>query len=142
MASSQPAVPLDIRDRDNDIWILNLKADGVPRQLTYGSGADTNPVWLDNNRLVFTSNRSGRLALYSQTADGTGTAQPITVGGDGRFATTVTSDRTAVVGHQDGPSARDRSAVQRKRFDMRLVAARVVVADPADHHGTGADTLR
>jgi Tol biopolymer transport system component len=100
-------VALDIRDRENDIWILNLTGDGTPRQLTYGASADRNPMWLDNNRVVFTSNRSGGLALYSQAADGSGTAQPITASGNGRFATSVTPDRAALVGHQDGPSVFD-----------------------------------
>jgi eukaryotic-like serine/threonine-protein kinase len=99
-------IALDIRDQENDIWILHL-GDGLLRQLTYGPSVDTNPVWIDNNRLVFTSNRSGGLALYSQTADGSGTAQPLTGSGNGRFATSATPDGAAVVGHQDGPTVFD-----------------------------------
>jgi eukaryotic-like serine/threonine-protein kinase len=99
-------VALDIRDQDSDIWILNLAGDGQLRQFTYGPSVDTNPLWLDNNHLVFTSNRSGRLALYSQMADGSGTAQPLTQSGNGRFATSA-RDRGSVVGHQDGPSVFD-----------------------------------
>ena len=100
-------VALDIRDQENDIWILNLTGGGLLRQLTYGASVDTNPVWIDNNRLVFTSNRSGRLALYSQSADGSGTAQPVTESGNGQFGTTVTRDGAAVVGHRDGPTVFD-----------------------------------
>ena len=100
-------VALDIRDQDNDIWILNLAGAGPLRQLTYGPSSETNPLWIDNNRLAFTSNRSGRLAVYTQAADGSGTAQPLSQSGNPRFATTVTHDRKAVVGHQDGPSVFD-----------------------------------
>jgi len=100
-------VALDIRDQENDIWILNLEGDATPRRLTYGPSAETNPVWVDDGHLVYTSSRSGRLALYSQTADGSGTAQALTESGIGKYATTVTRDRGAIVGHQDGPSVFD-----------------------------------
>ena len=100
-------VAVDIRDQENDIWILNLAGDATPRKLTYGPSIEMNPVWADNTHVVFTSNRSGRPALYSQAADGSGTAQPLTGSGVGKFATSVTPDGTGVVGHQDGPSVYD-----------------------------------
>jgi serine/threonine-protein kinase len=100
-------VAVEIRDQENDIWILSLTGDGLLRQLTYGPSVDTNPLWIDNTRLAFTSNRTGRLAIYSQPADGSGTAQPLSESGTGSFATTVTRDGAAVVGHQDGPTVFD-----------------------------------
>jgi serine/threonine-protein kinase len=100
-------IALDVRDQENDIWILSLTGDATPRRLTYGPSVETNPVWIDNSRLVYTSSRSGRLALYSQAADGSGTPQQVTESGNGQYATTITRDATAVVGHQDGPTVFD-----------------------------------
>jgi hypothetical protein len=101
-------VALDIRDQENDIWIVNLTAaDKTPRRLTYGPSAEINPVWVDNTHLAYTSNRLGRWGMYSQAADGSGSAQPLSESDNGRFATSVTPDGTALVGHQDGPSVYD-----------------------------------
>jgi serine/threonine-protein kinase len=101
-------VALDIRDQENDIWIVNVGGDGTPRRLTYGPSIEINPVWIDNRNLVYSSNRSGRFALYSQAADGSGTAKPLTESsGDSKFATTAARSGAAVVGHQDGPTVYD-----------------------------------
>jgi eukaryotic-like serine/threonine-protein kinase len=101
-------VALDIRDREDDIWIVNVAGDGTPRRLTYGPSIEINPVWIDNNNLVYSSNRSGRFALYAQAADGSGTAKPLTESSGGtRFPTTVAPNGAAVVGHQDGATLYD-----------------------------------
>ena len=99
-------VAVDIRDQENDIWIVNLAGDRTPRRLTYGPSIEINPVWIDDNNLVYSSNRSGRLALYSQAADGSGTAKQLTESGNG-CATTVARNGAVIVGHQDGPTAYD-----------------------------------
>jgi serine/threonine-protein kinase len=99
-------VALDIGDQETDIWIVNLTGDRTPRRLTYGPSFEINPVWIDNNTLVYSSNRSGQFALYSQAADGSGTAKQLTESGGAKFATTVAL-QTGVVGHQDGPTAYD-----------------------------------
>ena len=49
-------VALDIRDQENDIWIVNVAGDGTPRRLTYGPSIEINPVWIDNSNLVYSSN--------------------------------------------------------------------------------------
>ena len=101
-------VALDIRDQENDIWIVNLTAaDKTPRRLTYGPSAEINPVWVDNTHLAYTSNRSGRWGMYWQAADGSGSAQTLSESDNGRYGTSVTPDGTALVGHQDGPSVYD-----------------------------------
>ena len=101
-------VALDIRDQENDIWIVNLTAvDKTPRRLTYGRDAEINPVWVDNSHLAYTSNRSGRWGMYWQAADGSGNPQTLSESDNGRYATSVTPDGTALVGHQDGASVYD-----------------------------------
>ena len=100
-------VAVDIRDQENDIWIVNVAGDGTPRRLTYGPSIEINPVWIDNNNLVYSSNRSGRFALYSQAADGSGTAKQLTESRNDKFATTVARNGAVIVGHQDGPTVYD-----------------------------------
>ena len=100
-------VAIDIRDQENDIWIVNLAGDRAPRRLTYGPSIEINPIWIDNDNLVYSSNRSGQFALYSQAADGSGTAKQLTESGDSKFATTVARNAAVVVGHQDGRTAYD-----------------------------------
>jgi serine/threonine-protein kinase len=100
-------VAVEIRDEENDIWILDLARGTALRKLTYGRAAETNPLWLDDTHLIFTSNRSGRPALYRQAADGTGMPQPLTTTGNGKYATSVTRDGSGLLGHQDGPSGFD-----------------------------------
>jgi Tol biopolymer transport system component len=43
------------------------------RQLTFGKGTDTQPLWTpDGKRIVFLSDRDGKYAIYWKAADGTG----------------------------------------------------------------------
>jgi Tol biopolymer transport system component len=100
-------VALDIRDQENDIWIVNVAGDGMPRRLTYGPSIEINPVWIDNNTVVYSSNRSGRFNLYSQAADGTGMAKLLTESASSKFASTIARNGTAIVGHHDGPTVYD-----------------------------------
>jgi eukaryotic-like serine/threonine-protein kinase len=100
-------VALDIRDQENDIWILDLTRDAALRRLTYGPSADTNPLWASSTHLIFTSNRSGRLELHRQAADGSGMPEQVTSGGNSKYATSLAPDGASVVGHQDGPNTFD-----------------------------------
>jgi serine/threonine-protein kinase len=124
---------LDIRDQENDIWILNL-ARGTLQRLTYGASLETNPVWIDDRHLVYSSNVSGRWAMYSQPADGSGSAQPLTESGNGRFATAITPDRTAVLGHQDGPSVFDLAMFPLPQPGQPPSPARELVKTPSFEH--------
>jgi Tol biopolymer transport system component len=60
------------------IWVYETSGAGSARRLTFG-GQDRYPVWMaDSQRIVFQSYREGDLALFSQRADGTGTAERLT----------------------------------------------------------------
>jgi serine/threonine-protein kinase len=64
--------------REVSIWVYEMSGAGSARRLTFG-GQDRYPVWMaDSRRVVFQSDREGDLALYSQSADGTGTAERLT----------------------------------------------------------------
>jgi serine/threonine-protein kinase len=126
-------VALDIRDQENDIWILN-PGSGTMQRLTSGPSLETNPVWVDDRRLVYSSNLSGRWAIYSQPADGSGSAQPLTESGNGKFATAVTPDRAAILGHQDGPSVFDLAMFPLVQPGQPPSPARELVKTPSFEH--------
>lgn len=73
-----------------DIYILNI-ADGQYRRLTNNPTIDTEAVWIDNDTLVFTSDRSGGPQLYEVPARG-GRAQRITFEGNYNASATVSPD--------------------------------------------------
>jgi serine/threonine-protein kinase len=74
-------VALEIRDEENDIWIWNLDRQNLTR-LTVNPGIDTSPVWaLNGKRLFFASADSDNIGhVFTQSADGTGRAEPLTQG--------------------------------------------------------------
>lgn len=52
------------------IWILPMRG-GDPKQITDGDALNRYPIWFpDNQRLVFTSNRSGQYQIYLTRLDG------------------------------------------------------------------------
>jgi serine/threonine-protein kinase len=73
---------LDARDQESDILILDLGRQ-APRKITFGPALDQLPIWTpDGRRIVFSSSREGTgMALYSQPADGTGSADRLIAAG-------------------------------------------------------------
>ena len=60
------------------IWIYDLSGDSVPRRLTF-EGRNSAPIWSpDRQSITFQSNREGRVGLFRQRADGSGTAERLT----------------------------------------------------------------
>ena len=60
-----------------DVWVAEL-ARGTLQPITREDGPDRYQLWSpDGSQLVFTSRRGGRPELFSQQADGTGTAQAV-----------------------------------------------------------------
>jgi tRNA A-37 threonylcarbamoyl transferase component Bud32 len=58
-------------DRDGDLEIYELGADGQARQMTYNNAADWYPSYSpDGSRIVFASNRDGDFEIYELGADG------------------------------------------------------------------------
>ena len=59
-------------DSNVDIWTMDTRR-GALRRLTSDPGDDVMPVWSsDGARIIFSSNRSGTLELYSTAVSGTG----------------------------------------------------------------------
>ena len=62
----------------SNVWIVDLSRGRAMRRLTFGGGNKC-PVWSPaGDRIVFQSDREGDLGIYSQRADGTGTAERLT----------------------------------------------------------------
>jgi TolB protein len=57
----------------SNVYVLDLRGEGAPRQLTSGDWIDTSPCYSpDGSRIVFTSDRGGAQQLYVMNADGSG----------------------------------------------------------------------
>ena len=84
-------VALEIREDEIDIWIWDLARDLLTK-MTHDPAGDTQPVWSDDNRVVFSSVRHGLPNLYVQSADGTGTAERLTDSTGSPYAGSVTRD--------------------------------------------------
>jgi len=99
-------VAFPIPDHENiDIWLLDLAA-GTLRRLTFAPGFNVGPVWTsDGRRILFTSNRSGAMNLYSQAADGTGTVERLTTSPNRHSAESITPDGTRAIGWEFAPKA-------------------------------------
>ena len=59
------------------VWIYDLAGKTAMRQLTF-EGKNQYPVWIDNERLAFQSDRGGDAAIWSQRSDGTADAERLT----------------------------------------------------------------
>ncbi len=63
-----------------DIFVMNSNGTGVTN-ITQVAGRDTEPSWGANNRIAFTSNRSGANQIYTVNPDGSGLFGPLTTSG-------------------------------------------------------------
>jgi hypothetical protein len=95
-------VALDVRDKENDIWTLDIARRTMTR-LTTDLGVDGFPVWMpDGRRILFESNRAGSFNLYSQAADGTGVAEQLTKSPNQVWPYSVSPDGTRAVLNESG----------------------------------------
>jgi Tol biopolymer transport system component len=85
------------------VWTWDLQRHTLTR-VTSDSRADTVPIWTpDGKQLVFLSRRAGGGNLYRQRADGTGAAEPLTVGQNTFIPTSITSDGAILLGNSSIP---------------------------------------
>jgi Tol biopolymer transport system component len=71
-------IAVQVEARDNQIWIFDLGRETLTR-LTFQGSDNQIPVWSpDSRRVVYYSNQSGPLNLYSQPADGSGAVERLT----------------------------------------------------------------
>lgn len=90
------------RDGNPEIYVMNLASKQM-RRITNHFAIDTEPTWMDNNTIVFTSDRGGRPQVYKQDLR-TGVSERLTfVGNYNANAKLSVDGRTMVMVHrQDG----------------------------------------
>lgn len=89
------------KDGNPEIYALDL-ATQRPVRLTNSSAIDTEPVWLRDGSMIFTSDRGGSPQLY-RIGPGGGAAQRLTFQGDYNARPTVSPDgRTIAMVHRRG----------------------------------------
>ena len=89
---------LDVRDQTNDVWIWDISRQTLT-PLNRDPAQDLSPVWTpDGKRVLWTSTRNGgNPNLYWQAADGTGTADRLTINQRNQFPTSISPDGNTVV---------------------------------------------
>jgi eukaryotic-like serine/threonine-protein kinase len=106
--------------RNTEIWIWDLARETL-RRLTFAPGMDGLPVWTpDSRRIIFMSDRTGVLNLYSQAADGSGPVDRLTTSAIPQWPTAITPDGAWLAGFDLMPSAIDAEIVF---FPLRPVPA-------------------
>jgi serine/threonine-protein kinase len=87
---------------NNDIYVLNLATHAKTR-LTTDPSNDASAVWSpDGSRVVYASNRSGQLNLYSRAADGSGSEERLTTSPNAQYPYAWSNDgRTLIFNEQD-----------------------------------------
>jgi serine/threonine-protein kinase len=78
-----------------DIWVSDLARPGLARVTT--EGTNLSAVWMDNRRVVISSDREGAPNLFSQAADGTGDVERLTESPNPQNPSAVSSDGTQLV---------------------------------------------
>ena len=90
-------VALEIRADEQDSWIWDLRRDTADR-LTTSPAIDRFPIWADDERVVFRSERSdGASNLYLKRADGTGDVTRLTTSANDQFPDSVSPNGQTLV---------------------------------------------
>jgi serine/threonine-protein kinase len=94
-------VALPMLDQEGGIWSWDVRSETL-RRLTFGGGIDASPVWTPDGRaIIFSSTRDGRVNnIYRQPADGSGSAERLTVSTIQQFVQSVTPDGARLIGNE------------------------------------------
>jgi serine/threonine-protein kinase len=84
---------LDARDQTNDIWIWDFARETLTA-LNISPAQDMAPIWTaEGKRIIWTATRVSSIPnLYWQSADGTGTPEPLSTSTGNQFPTSATPD--------------------------------------------------
>ena len=96
-------IVVDTRDQEQDVWIAATKGGGLTR-LSFGPSLDAYPIWAaDGRSALFASSREGRLAVFRQSADGTGGSARVAAGAPGEgLPLSVSPDGKLAIVRRDG----------------------------------------
>jgi serine/threonine-protein kinase len=95
-------IAVDIRDQENDVWILDLARETLTRLTTHQRN-DSFPQWTpDGQHVVFSSNRDGAISnLYRQPANGAGGVERLTTSPMNHGAQAFTPDGSRLIVLED-----------------------------------------
>jgi len=95
---------LDVRDQDYDVWIFHLGRQTLTR-LTFDPALDGVPVWsADGARIIFASQRLDSAgSLFSQAADGTGSAERLTEASSAQLPLAVSPGSASLLLRETNP---------------------------------------
>jgi serine/threonine-protein kinase len=116
-------VAIDVRDESIDIWVWAFDGDTLTR-LTFDPAQDEYPVWThDGQRILFASFRDKSWGVFSQAADGSGTAERVGTGPAEIDPLSLSPDGRTLVGRAEGDlvavplsESADVSALMQTRF--------------------------
>jgi serine/threonine-protein kinase len=109
IAPDETRIAFDVRDQAYDIWSWDIRYRTLT-PVTVDAGQDMFPVWTPNSkRILFGSSREGAAALYSQAADGSGTAEKLAAASSNLLPLSISPDGTQLVfrdndGRAGGPN--------------------------------------
>ena len=109
------------RDGNPEIYVMELASKQL-RRLTNHFAIDTEPDWMDNNTIVFTSDRGGRPQIYKQNIN-TGATERLTfVGTYNANAKLSVDGRTMVMVHRQEGNRNFQIAIQDlERGNLRVL---------------------
>jgi Tol biopolymer transport system component len=115
-------------DRELDVWLLDL-ARPTLTPVTSSPGPDSNPLWTPNGqKLIFSSQRAGVLNLFSQAADRTGQAEPLTKSTPNvQLASAISPGRHALIFTETSPTTGE-DVMQLTLDEARIVTPLVKTA--------------
>ena len=127
-------VALSTFDQDGAVWIWDLRSETL-RRLTFGGGIDVSPLWTPDGRsIIFSSTRDGRVNnIYRQPADGSGSAERLTVSAVQQFPQSVTPDGSRLIGEELRSGSDD--LVSWPAAGGNDAAAETLLGTPAAEHG-------
>ncbi len=119
---------------NTDIWIWDI-ARKILSRLTFEKGADANPLWSpDSKRIVYGSDREGKVGIYWKAADGTGEAERLaSVSGDWLYSLCWAGDAGTLVfeGDRSGVMFRIASlSTEGDRALKPLMEDKAIIANP------------
>ncbi len=96
-------IAAEVYDQRTDIWIWDFARETL-RRLTFDSSGNGMSVWTpDSRQIIFESGRAGMPSVYTQAADGTGTADRLSTSATPQWPTSITPDGTWIAGFDQPP---------------------------------------
>jgi Tol biopolymer transport system component len=95
---------IEPQGRGSDIWLMEL-ARGTPTRFTFDPAIEVSPLWSsDGGRIVFSSDRDGRMNLYQRAASGAGQDEALLKSDNAKFAVDWSADGRFILYQDQGPT--------------------------------------